>query len=636
MYKKSFLSLCLLLSILAEGNATEPEFQKNIGWASLRDLSSESFSENFTKYKNDGYRMIDVDCYEVSGGVKYSMVWEKNVNNIAWAEYRDMTDETYHNKWEQLKNDGYRPVDIESYRKNGTQLFAGIWIKNTANYSWSSKRNLTKQDYETYITEQKAEGRKMIDLEMYETTNGIRYAAIWVKNYNNAVWKEVHGLDRDDYQTKLNELTNDGYLVTQFDSYKDGSTQRYAFLCEKRSGYAYQLRSDRTELEYANIWREYRDKGYRLIDFECYKTSSGMRYGGVWIENNPRYDYEKKTQLDNIISKYQRDSTVPGISVVIIKNGEMIYRRGFGFADKEAGKVAHGETVYLTASISKVIGGTIAVKLADEGKLRNGTNVSLNLNSPISTYLTNVRKTDGSLVTIPSKHTQLVKELYAHLGCIQHYEGPEPVERQYTKSIDALTQIWNADFVPDCIKGLNTNYSTHAHTYLAAILEKITNRTAPQLVKSEIAVPYNLGTMRVQHEMEQMISDYDRAKAYATTNAPMNYENNSWKIFGGGIEISTVDLAEFGWKLLDGKIIKPSARDNILWSPVKTNGSYGIAWWIGSKGGKKVAEHGGSADGARSHIRIYRDDKIVIAIMSNRRGHEPDDSLVDNIANIVL
>ncbi len=60
--------------------------------------------------------MIDFDGYETSSGVRYSMVWKKNTANRDWAEYRDMTDAAYHTKWEQLKNDGYRHVDIESYR----------------------------------------------------------------------------------------------------------------------------------------------------------------------------------------------------------------------------------------------------------------------------------------------------------------------------------------------------------------------------------------------------------------------------------------------------------------------------------------------------------------------------------------
>jgi len=627
-----------MLCMAAGLYANEPSFEKNIGWLSFRDLSGESFGEKFQQYKNAGYIMIDMDGYETSDGVRYSMVWEKNTTNRGWAEYRDMTDGGYHEKWEDLKNQGYRPVDIESYRIGGNQRFAGIWIKNTENHGWSSKRGMTKAEFEAYKTEQKDLGRKMIDLEMYETGSGIRYAAVWVKNYDNTDWKQEHGLDRDSYQARLNTLSDQGYLFTNFDSYKDGNTQRYAFICEKRSGTGYQVRTDRTELEYANLWREYRDKGYRLIDFECYSTSSGMRYGGIWIENNSRFDYAKKGELDNLITKYRNDNNLPGISVAIIKDGESIYRRGFGFANKEAGKVAHGETVYLAASVSKVIGGTLAVKLADEGKLRNGNAVSLNLNNTTRSYLTNVTKSNGSLVTLPAKHTHTVKQLYAHLGCIQHYDGPEPSTQQYNKAIDALTQIWDADFVSGCTNGTNANYSTHAHTYLAAVLEKVTGRTSAQLVQSELADPYNLESLRVLFTTSNPPDDYDRAKPYNDNNTPTSFANNSWKVFGGGIEINAVDLAQFGWKVLDGKIVKPAARDNTMWTRVLSTESYSIAWSLSGSGSNRIAEHGGSWNGARSHLRIYRDKGLVIAIMSNRDNHTVDDvsGLATKIAGIVL
>ncbi|MEO7982793.1 MAG: serine hydrolase [Bacteroidota bacterium] len=639
MLRKILFVISLTLCMSPSLRATDPTFQKGIGWASFRDLTGESFGEKFTQYNNNGYRMIDMDGYETASGVRYSMVWEKNTGNRGWAEYRDMTDDGYHTKWDQLKADGYRPVDIESYRIGGQQRFAGIWIKNTENFGWASKRGMTKAEYEAYITEQKNLGLQMIDLEMYETSSGIRYAAIWVKDNSNTIWKEAHGLEGDDYQQQLMTLTGQGYLVTNFDCYKDGNTQRYAFICEKRSGFAYQVRSGRTELEYANLWREYTDKGYRLIDFECYNTSGGMRYAGIWIENDKRYDYDKKVSLDNLITKYLADNNLPGISVAVVRDGEMIYRRGFGFADKAAGKIACGETIYLSGSVSKIFGGTLAVKLQDEGKMRNGSAVSFNLNNTTKSYLTNVKKTDGTTVTIPAKHTHTIAQLCSHLACIHHYStGPEPSLVQYNKAIDALTTIWNAPLLPSCTIGTNRNYSTHAFTYLAAVLEKVTNRSSAQLIRSELSDPYNLESIRSQFTSASIPYDYDRAIPYNDDNTATTYGNNSWKVYGGGIECNAVDLAWFGWKLLDGKIVRATARDNILWTRVIPGQSTAIAWEIGSDNSRRIADKGGSWNGAHANIRIYRDNGLVVAVMSNRDNHKVDDltGLTSKIANIVL
>ena len=100
------------------------------------------------------------------------------------------------------------------------------------------------------------------------------------------------------------------------------------------------------------------------------------------------------------------------------------------------------------------------------------------------------------------------------------------------------------------------------------------------------------------------------------------------------MEVNAVDLATFGWKVLSGQIISPTVRDNRVFAPVSplcilnpasTEGlcSYGLGWRRSYDGARRVVEHGGSWTGARSHILMYRDEGLVIAILSNRGAHEP-------------
>jgi len=638
MFKQSYLltALLVVLSISLQGSILK--FEKGIGWSSYRDLTSAEFSAKFSEHQKAGYLLIDSDAYETRSGIRYSMVWRKNTDKRGWGAYRDMTSDQYNAKWTDFKKKGYRPHDIESYRINGKQRYAGIWVQNKEKVGWSSKRNLTAKGYSEYFKEQSGKGYRVIDIEVYSTSKGTRYAAIWIENKANIKWAQYRDMDRKNYQAKVDDFGKKGYLMVDYESYKIGSKQYYAAIWEKRSGYAVQVRTNRTALQYANLWREYRDKGYRLVDFERYKTSSGDRYGGIWIENSSNYRYSRKGELDDLVSQYKTANNLPGISVAVIKDGSTIYRRGFGHADKEAGKVAHGGSIYLLASISKVIGGTIAAKLQQDGQLRNGRNVSLNLNNPTRSYLTNVRQSDGTRVSLPARHTHTVAQLFSHLACIEHYDGPEPSTQHYVKAIDALPQIWNASFVSPCNIGTDRNYSTHAHTYIAAVLEQVTGRTSAQLIRSEIAEPYGLSTMRALYSSSSVPSNYDRAKPYRDNNTATSFSNNSWKIFGGGIEASAVDMASFGWKVLNGNIVTAATRDNVLWNRVNPNRNNGIAWDIRSRDGRRVAEHGGSWTGALTLLRVYRDDGLVIAVLSNRRNHTSGSlgSLTSDIAEVVL
>jgi len=633
--------LCLAISVVVLASpavAAIVKFQKGIGWHSYRDLANTRYAQRFNELKNKGYMLIDVDAYKVGSSMRYSMVWRQNTENRGWASYRNMTSAQYNTRWNEYKNKGYRPLDIESYRVNGAQRYAGIWVQNKEGYSWSSRRNLTATQYGAYFQEQKNLGRRVIDIEAYQTSGGLRYSAIWVENKENIQWAQFRDMTRASYQTRVTNRSNSGYTLVEFESYRSGGKQRYAAIWEKRSGYARQVRTGRTEKQFANLWREYRDKGYRLVDFERYSIGSRTRYGGVWIENRSRYRYSKKGAIDSKVSKYRADNNLPGISVAVIRNGTTLYQRGFGFADTGAQKVAHGGTVYSAASISKVVAGTIAVRLQERGRLRNGRRVSLNLNNTTRSYLTNVRRSNGTFVTLPSAHTHKVKQVFAHLSCIDHYDGPEPSSGHYVRAIDALPQIWSASFVSPCTVGTTRSYSTHGFTYIAAVLEKVTGRRSTQLIRSEIAVPHGLPTMRALWASSSVPSNYDRAIPYRNNNTATTTSDNSWKIFGGGIEVSTVDLARFGWKVLNGNIVSASARDSVLWKRVRSNRRNGIAWEVRTRDGRRVAEHGGSWTGALTRLRVYRDDGLVIAIMSNRRNHTVGNlsSLASAIANEVL
>lgn len=635
---KKHLILFILVFISTLGYGSVLKFEKGLEWVSLRDLTSAEFSTNFKKYTKAGYLMIDVDAYRSGSSLRYAMVWRKNKDGRAWAEHRDMTSEQYHAKWQEYKTKGYRPLDIESYRVNGTQKYAGIWVENKERYGWSSKRNLTASAYGNYFQEQRNKGYRVVDIEAYQTSGGTRYAAIWVQNKENIAWAQFRDMSRSAYQDKVNEYSKKGYILVDFEAYKVGNADKYAGIWEKHTGFSSQARTNRTKLEFANLWREYRDKGYRLVDFERYSTSGGVKYGGIWIENSTRFRYSKKGELDNLMASYKKDNNLPGISVAIIKDGKMIYRKGVGYADKGAKKVAHGETIYQAASISKVIGGTMAVKFQTEGKLRNKQAVSLDVSKNASSYLNNIRQSNGTRVSLPAQHTQTVAQMTSHIACIQHYSGPEPTTQHYTKAIDALSQIWNAPLINNCTIGSSRNYSTHAFTYLAAILESVTNKSIPALIRSEIAVPYKLNSLRATYTNASIPSNYERAKGYNNSNNATSLANNSWKFFGGGIEVSPVDLAWFGWKVLDGKIVSASARDNILWKRVNANRTNGIAWEIRNIDNKRVAEHGGSFDGTYTRLRVYRDDGLVIAIMSNRRNHAGTElrGLATSIANVIL
>lgn len=155
---------------------------------------------------------------------------------------------------------------------------------------------------------------------------------------------------------------------------------------------------------------------------------------------------------------------------------------------------------------------------------------------------------------------------------------------------------------------------------------------------TELFNAHNLNEMRVQYNTSGLPYNYDRAVPYRSNNSPMSYSNNSWKVLGGGIEASAYELSRFGSQLLNAEIVSEDTRDNRLWQRVNTSSSVGLAWFRGTSDGRRIVAHGGSWTGARSYLRIYRDDGLVIAIMSNRNDHSARDvtDLATEIASVIF
>lgn len=631
--------------------------EKNLAWASRRNLTDQQFSDWFETYKDQGYIIVDVDARTYDGTTRYAMVWRENVDDREWAEWRNLTSQEYHDRWEQYRDDGYRPLTIEGYLKDDSDLrFAGIWVENEEDLGWHNQRNLTSDEFLDYFEEQKSEGRRPVDLELYPTGSGVRISSLWYDNVDDVEWAHYYNMPRSEYQQRTEDYFDDGYRTIDYESYVVDGDRRYAAIWAKPDDdLAAQVRTNRSSIQFGNYWRDYLDQGFRLLDQEHYGTSNDL-YGGIWVENADRYRYEHKEELTSIAEDYRDDQDLPGLSVAVIEDGKMVYRRGFGDADEDAGREAHGETVYNAASVSKVIGGTLATRLESVGELQDGTAVSLDMSEKASTYLSDAEvpgDVDKEVDDFPASHDYNVEDLFAHLGCIPHYDGisnGDMNDQHYETATEAAEKIWSQGLLDGCAVGDDRNYSTHALTIAGAVLEQVTGRRIARLIEEEISEPYGLDSTRAMFDDESLTPDSQRAMKGGSGD-PEDYGDSSWKVLGGGIESSAVDLARFGWAVLDGRVVPESDLDDRLWYPVHEDCSsqldgdfecnYGIAWDLTEYDfdgtDRFVAQHGGSWSGAGSHLGVVRDEGLVFGMMSNESGGSQNlDALMDDLAEEIM
>ncbi|MHC4942266.1 MAG: serine hydrolase domain-containing protein [Planctomycetota bacterium] len=90
-------------------------------------------------------------------------------------------------------------------------------------------------------------------------------------------------------------------------------------------------------------------------------------------------DFNNDLELDDIILDYMDANHIPGLAASIVKYGDMIWSKGYGFASFNPDMPATEDTVFMLASVSKPITGTTLMQLYDEGKF--------DLHDPVNDYL---------------------------------------------------------------------------------------------------------------------------------------------------------------------------------------------------------------------------------------------------------
>ncbi len=594
-----------LFNVMAAA-ASQIDDPNTVAWSSIRGYSNQQFKNYFKQKKTQGYRVIDIEVDTINGKPKYSAVWQYNTDKRGWASWRNLTHEQFSQKWKSYRDQGYRLIDQEAYKLNGKQRYAGIWVENKENLPWASFRNVDTNEFADKFKTYKKKGFRIVDIEAYPSGNTTKYSAIWIKEQGGPDWAEYRNMSKSTYAQKFKDFQKKGFRVMDLESYRRNGKQQYAAIWVKNTnGRGWAARRDMSATWFGNYWKTYKDEGYRLVDFEAYPTSQGIRYAGVWRQNGKRLNWSHKQQVDKAVKAYRTQNGVPGISVAVAENGKIVYSRGFGFADVSQQKVAHSGTVFRLASVSKPISALLAMRLQDKNQL--------DLDQASRMYAP----------SLPNHHTHSVRQLLKHQSGIRHYRGSNrpgcPVPNnsswkdssntQYATAV-AASQLFQSNplmFSP----GSKTCYSTHAYTVLGATLEGASNKSYATLLRQELRQRLSLPTLRPEYRNQTVA---ERATIYSSPTTVTSRDNLSWKYAGGGLEASANDLTRLGIKVIDGSAVSSSARTGL---------------WSGS-----TFSHSGSQRGAKSYWRMYFNGNKVISILSNRSSGSPTE-LANTIGNII-
>jgi CubicO group peptidase (beta-lactamase class C family) len=336
-------------------------------------------------------------------------------------------------------------------------------------------------------------------------------------------------------------------------------------------------------------------------------------------------------QLENFIFEKIAETKLPGLSIALIKNGEVHWSRGFGLRDAESGLAATPHTLYSVGSVTKSFTTLGIMQLAEQGKLH--------VDDPIEKYMPFDIRPGGETVRIwhLMTHTSGIPALAYAENTIGATIGATESWLPIGSAADILAFMHDAGDWALSKPGERWFYLNEGYMLLGDIIEKCSGMAYEEYIHQNILKP--LGMDRSAFRKVDVEKDQDVATPYVNW-AQQGRLRSQYPYSGlgpaGGLLSSVLDLGryvtmhlnqgKYGEKrLISAQSIQDMTVPRVA-TPVKSSafGEEGYGYGLGIKSnflGHKLIGHGGSIGVATAYIGFIPDKNVGVALLTNGSGY---------------
>jgi CubicO group peptidase (beta-lactamase class C family) len=321
-----------------------------------------------------------------------------------------------------------------------------------------------------------------------------------------------------------------------------------------------------------------------------------------------------ESKIDKIL-RTQFKTNETGVSALVAKDGNVIYRKAFGKADLELDVDMTSKNVFEVGSITKQFTSVAILMLLEEGKLSLDDEIT----KFIPTYPTNGKKiTIHHLLT----HTSGIKSYTS----MQRFGEVMTIDETPLKFIDFFKNE-PMDFDP----GEKYLYNNSGYFILGYIVEKVSGTSYPKFIQERIFDAIDMKSSYYgSHKklIKNRASGYQKGAEFSNAQ----YISLTLPYAAGSIMSNVDDMLKWQTAITNNVFLKKATIDKAFTNYTLINGdkiNYGYGWSFNEINDVSTIEHGGAIPGYLSMGVFVPSKNIYVILFSNCGCQSPTNTALE-------
>ena len=305
---------------------------------------------------------------------------------------------------------------------------------------------------------------------------------------------------------------------------------------------------------------------------------------------------------DSVLASYNKPGS-PGVTVLVSKDGKVIYQKSGGYANINKGELITNKTLFNLASDTKQFTAACVVMLSQKGKLK--------LDDNLAKYFPDFPEYAQKIT---------IQDLLNHTAGLVDYRtafwiGGKEIDVLSNEDIRNMLKATPLNFEPKT----DWSYSNSNYWCLVQIVEQVSGMSIGKFAEKNIFKPLKMNDTRYHRDVTTLKNG---AIGYEMGDAAYTETDKDTGVAGGsGMFSTTNDMLKWLTDMQSKKVLGAAFWDIMLNGQKYTIGKevyYSNALFFQALSGKKAIHHGGDLDGYHSDMSYFPDENVDIIVFTNR------------------